>query len=363
MINANFYALTAPALTSYLQTKQYSSYVTSQLLSWVYKHQHLSMEQWMNVSKKLRAQLCLDFSFELPLIESIQRSIDGTTKFLLRFNDGEGVESVLIPTANRLTQCLSTQVGCAMKCAFCFSGSEGPKRNLQAHEIVGQYIAVNRFLLKNPIIIPEDPLCTYYPKITNLVFMGQGEPLNNYEEVKRATTIFLEPQGIAFGQRKVTLSTCGVVPKILLLNEFPPVNLAVSLHSPRDAIRDQLMPINRSYNLEKLFTALNQLSLKAYRRITYEYLLIDELTNTPEDLELLIKLLIRERSKINLIPFNEYPGHSFKRPSDEKNLWFCNELGKHGFTATIRQSKGRDILAACGQLKATRTSVITTSNC
>jgi 23S rRNA (adenine2503-C2)-methyltransferase len=188
-------------------------------------------------------------------------------------------------------------------------------------------------------------------ELTNIVYMGQGEPLNNYENMKQATLIFMEPKGIGLGQRRITLSTSGLVPQIEQLAEFPPVNIAISLHAAHDHVRSELMPINKVYDLKRLFKAIRTIPLKAHRRITYEYLLIDGLNNGQEDLDALCDLINKRESKINLIPFNEYPGSKFKRPSRENIDWFNGELNRRGYTSTIRTSKGDDILAACGQLK------------
>jgi 23S rRNA (adenine2503-C2)-methyltransferase len=188
-------------------------------------------------------------------------------------------------------------------------------------------------------------------KLTNIVYMGQGEPLHNYENVKKATENFLEHKGFALGQRRITLSTSGLVPKIKMLADFPPVNIAISLHAAHNNIRTELMPINKVYDLERLFEAIKTIPLKAHRRITYEYLLIDSYNDRMEDIEALAELLHKKESKVNLIPFNEYPGSAYKRPSKQKTLWFMDQLIKKGFTCTIRATKGDDILAACGQLK------------
>lgn len=190
-------------------------------------------------------------------------------------------------------------------------------------------------------------------KLTNIVYMGQGEPLHNFENMKKATLIFMHERGLGLGQRRITLSTSGLVPAIeKMAIDFPPVNIALSLHSARNDVRTELMPINKVYDLERLFTAIKKIPLKAHRRITYEYLLIDGMNDTIEDVEALSKLLNSKESKINLIPFNEYPGSKYKRPTHEKIMWFLDQMIKRGYTCTIRTTKGSDILAACGQLKS-----------
>ena len=284
----------------------------------------------------------LNLSFDLPEIVWSGESRDGTRKFLLKLSDGETIETVLIPARDRLTQCISSQVGCAIGCNFCHTGTQGLKRHLTTAEITGQYLRLSLWLKEN-VHVEE--------RITNIVYMGQGEPLHNFQNVKKATENFLDDCAFGLGQRRITLSTSGLVPKIEMLDDFPPINIAISLHSARNDIRTELMPINKAYDLERLFRAIKKIPLKAHRRITYEYLLIDGLNDGPIDIEALCRLLNRKESKINLIPFNEYPGSDYKKPKKETTLWFMNELNQRGYTCTIRQTKGDDILAACGQLK------------
>jgi 23S rRNA (adenine2503-C2)-methyltransferase len=271
-------------------------------------------------------------------------SKDGTRKFLVKMTDGQTVETVAIPARDRLTLCVSSQVGCAVGCTFCHTATQGLKRHLRPGEVVGQYLAVQDWLNKN--VGSEE-------KLTNIVYMGQGEPLHNYENMKKATQIFMMENGLNLGQRRITLSTSGLVPAIeKLAVDFPPVNIAISLHSARNDVRTELMPINKVYDLQRLFTAIKQIPLKAHRRITYEYLLAADINDTQEDVDALAKLLNPRESKINLIPFNEYPGSKYKRPTEAKIMWFLDQMIKKGFTCTIRTTKGTDILAACGQLKS-----------
>ena len=270
-------------------------------------------------------------------------STDGTRKYLLQLEDKQTIECVVIPAKNRITLCVSTQVGCAIGCSFCHTGTMGLKRNLKIEEIVGQYLVINKHLKEK--INAET-------RITNIVYMGQGEPLHNFEFVKNATIILMEEKGLGLGQRKITLSTSGLVPQIEKLSEFPPVNVAISLHASHDNIRTELMPINKVYDLKRLFNAIKKIPLKAHRHITYEYILIKELNDRQEDIDGLVVLLPKKVSKVNLIPFNEYPGSEFKRPSNDRILWFQNQLLDNGIITTIRATKGQDILAACGQLKS-----------
>ena len=338
----SFYDFNFISLQEFLMENGFSKFNAKQLFDWVYKKQNLDQSQWTNISKKLKEFLFLNLSFELPEVIWHGLSKDGTRKFLLRLEDKETIETVLIPARERLTQCVSSQVGCAIGCSFCHTGTQGLKRHLKASEITGQYLKLSMWLKEN-VHLDE--------KITNIVYMGQGEPLHNFKNVKTATEVFLDDNAFGLGQRRITLSTSGLVPKIEMLDEFPPVNIAISLHSAKNDIRTELMPINKAYDIERLFSAIKKIPLKAHRRITYEYLLIDGLNDQESDLDALEKLLNRKESKINLIPFNEYPGSNYKKPKKEQIIWFMNELNRRGFTCTIRQTKGDDILAACGQLK------------
>ncbi len=318
-----------------------SKFLASQVFDWVYRKKNFDVSTWLNVSKINREKLQNLLDFSLPEVIWVGESKDGTRKFLLRMGDNESIECVVIPSKERRTLCVSSQVGCAIGCTFCHTGTQGLTRHLKTSEIIGQYMKISLWLES------KDAL-----PISNIVYMGQGEPLHNYEKVKKSAEIFLEPKGLGLGQRRITLSTSGLVPKIEKLFDFPPVNIAISLHSARNDIRSELMPINKVYDLERLFKAIKSIPLKASRRITYEYILIKDLNDTKEDLRALINLLDRRESKVNIIPFNEYPESTFKRPSDATIKWFNESLNESGLTSTIRVSKGDDILAACGQLKS-----------
>ena len=314
-------------------------YGADQTFHWLYKKENPDMDTWANVSRKTKALLRKNYDWGLPKIIWHGASKDGTEKFLLKLHDGQSVEAVLIPSKGRLTLCLSSQVGCAIGCRFCYTGTMGLARNLTAGEIVGQFVSVSRWAKNRS-------------KVTNIVYMGQGEPLHNFEEVKKSVEIFMEDKGVGLGQRKITVSTSGLVPQIEKLWDFPPVNIAISLHAAHNEVRSALMPINKSFDLNKLFRAIKTIPLKAHRRITYEYILIAGLNDRSKDVEGLMQLLDRKRSKINLIPFNEYPQSSFKRPSPWRIRWFQKILLEKGYTCTVRATKGHDILAACGQLNS-----------
>jgi 23S rRNA (adenine2503-C2)-methyltransferase len=337
-----FFSLTLSDLKTVLEKNGFKAFQAKQLFHWVYQKNNLNISEWQNISKLLKDFCQKTFDFGLPKIIWSGVSKDGTVKFLVRFNDKNTVETVAIPAKDRLTLCISSQVGCAIGCTFCHTGTMGLTRHLTAGEVVGQYLAANYWLAENK----------KESRVTNIVYMGQGEPLHNFENMKKATEIFLENQGLGLGQRRITLSTSGMIPQIKKLNEFPPVNIAISLHAAHDKIRTELMPINKVYDLKRLLEAIEEIPLKAHRWITYEYLLIKDLNDRQEDIDAMVKLLHRKTSKVNLIPFNEYPESTFKQPSKEKILWFNGELNRRGLVTTIRTTKGSDILAACGQLKS-----------
>ncbi len=340
----SFFDLTHGELKDLLKENGFSPFGATQIFDWVYKKWVFDPLEWSNVSKGAKEFLNTNYDMSLLKIVWNGLSKDGTRKFLVKMIDGQTVETVAIPARERLTLCVSSQVGCAVGCTFCHTATQGLKRHLKPGEVVGQYIAIQDWLNKN--VGPEE-------KLTNIVYMGQGEPLHNYENMKKATQIFMQENGLNLGQRRITLSTSGLVPAIeKLAIDFPPVNIAISLHSARNDVRTELMPINKVYDLERLFTAIKQIPLKAHRRITYEYLLAADMNDTQEDVDALAKLLNPKESKINLIPFNEFPGSKYKRPSEAKIMWFLDQMIKRGFTCTIRTTKGSDILAACGQLKS-----------
>ncbi|MBI5025307.1 MAG: 23S rRNA (adenine(2503)-C(2))-methyltransferase RlmN [Nitrospirae bacterium] len=313
-------------------------YRARQILHWMYRKRVTSFEEMTDLPKSSRRLLEeTAFLSNLKLLKR-QVSIDGTEKFLFGLDNGKRIECVLIPDEERLTLCVSSQVGCALGCKFCLTGKLGLKRNLKALEIVDQVISVQR------LIEPR--------KITNIVFMGMGEPLANFDEVVEALKRLVTMLG--FSRRKITLSTCGIPTKILQLPEkAPAVNLAVSLNATTDKIRDSIMPINRIYPIKKLLDACRNFPLQPGRIITFEYVLIDNINDTVEDAIRLAKLLKGMRCKINLIPFNPVPDCvSGRRPSDEKVLNFQKILIDKNMTVIIRKSKGADIGAACGQLEA-----------
>lgn len=339
----NLFSYSLESLQNHFVENGLTKFSAGQIYNWIYKKTLFDPESWSNVSKKVKEFMSLNMELHLPRIVWDGHSKDGTRKFLVAMNDGNTVECVVIPAPGRLTLCLSSQVGCAIGCTFCHTGTMGLTRHLKTSEIVGQYMAVTKWLKDN---VGEET------RLTNIVYMGQGEPLHNFDNVKTATEIFMEPKGLGLGQRKITLSTSGLVPQIQKLADFPPVNIAISLHAAHDKVRTELMPINKVYDLKRLFEAIKTIPLKAHRKITYEYILIKDLNDQMEDIEGLCKILNIHESKINLIPFNEYPESSFKKPSERRVKWFQDTLLERGYVCTTRVTKGDDILAACGQLKS-----------
>lgn len=311
------------------------------LYSLVYKKRQFVFEQKDFENNKV-LDILPNYNFSLPKIVKVQKASDKTTKFLLEMSDGLKIETVLIPFHRRYTVCLSSQVGCAMNCSFCYTGTQGLKRNLLSHEIIGQYLVAWQWLKDN---IPDKSICP------NIVFMGQGEPLHNFDELKKAIEIMLTTEGLHLGPRQITVSTAGYLPGILKLPEMPRVNVALSLHSPNDNVRNELIPLNKSYNLEKIFAALDKIPLMKRQFINYEYLVIKDLNDSNEFAYDLGNLLKNRRAIVNLIPFNEFPDSPYKRPDMEQVDRFKEILGQYGIATMVRRTKGDDILAACGQLK------------
>ncbi len=285
----SIYSLTLSELKSFLVKKDQSPELAQILFQHLYKN-----KKTQSISPKTIEILKTQYSFDLPEIETVSKSPDGTIKFLMKLHDGKTVETVLIPFHKRFTVCLSSQVGCAMKCSFCYTGTMGLSRHLKSSEIIGQYVVAASYLAKETGTKPVSP---------NIVFMGQGEPLHNTEEVLGALDVFMEPMGLGIGPRQITLSTAGYLPGMKKLAKFPQINLALSLHSPFNETRKELIPINQHYPLEDIFEALDNVPLMKRQFITYEYLLIDGLNDRIEDADELKKLLSKRKAIINIIPF------------------------------------------------------------
>lgn len=333
----NLKALTEEGIRLFIQEMGLPLFRARQLIHWIYRRYVTAIDEITEFSIDLRKRLSEKaYISNLDLLEK-QMSRDGTVKYLFRLEDGETIESVLIPDRDRLTLCISSQVGCAMGCRFCLTGKIGLKRNLKAFEIVDQVISVSRQILP--------------AKLTNVVLMGMGEPLANPDEVIDALWRLTDLIGIS--KRRITLSTSGIVPVLLELpKKAPHINIAVSLNATTDRVRDEIMPINRVYPLRTLLEACKSYPLEPRRRITFEYVLLDGINDSAEDARRLLGLLKGIKCKINLIPFNAYESAEFGSPSEEKVLAFQEILLRGGLTAIIRKSKGQDIKAACGQLRA-----------
>jgi 23S rRNA (adenine2503-C2)-methyltransferase len=309
-----------------------------QVFQWIYKRGVTDFGEMTDLGLELRRILAQQMSIATPEVARRERSADGTTKFLLRLADGKYIESVCIPDSPGDTLCISTQVGCAMGCAFCLTGKMGIARNLTAGEIAGQVRVLTREL-------------GLLDRRFNIVLMGMGEPLHNYDATMKALRILADEHGLGVSPRRVTLSTVGVLPALerLATEPFMP-NLAISLHSTTEEQRDLLVPINRKYGITELLDVCRRFPIKRRARITFEYVMLQGVNDSPEDARRLARLLSGIRSKVNLLPLNEAAGIPFTRPSDGTVNGFAKILADRGVTVSVRKSRGRDIRAACGQL-------------
>ena len=320
-------------------------YRARQIVDWLYQKRAQAFEEMSDLPREFRSKLAEHFEFGKIDIVRVLGSRDTTRKFLFRLNDDSLIETVLIPAStalygsrsDRRTICISTQVGCAYGCKFCASGLEGFSRNLEPNEIVDQIIAVER---------------ESGEKVDNIVFMGMGEPLANFENLMRAIRIINAPWGIGIGARRITVSTSGLAPQILKLADEPlQIRLAISLHGATDAVRGQIMPINRRYNLETLLTACDYYVSRKKQRLTFEYILIADVNDSDEQARLLARHAKRLSAKVNLIPYNTVHGLPWSRPAQDRQEKFLSILRERGVAATLRREKGHDIDAACGQLR------------
>lgn len=312
-------------------------YRARQIMKWLYSGNATTFAEMTTLSAEFRLRLEEIAGICEPAMDRVQSSQDGTKKILFRLADGHFIESVLIPGRNHWTACISTQIGCAMGCRFCLTGRQGLKRNLLPSEITGQLTMLRRHT-------PEGP------QVKNIVFMGMGEPLANYDHTVKAIRILTSDYGLGFSNRRVTVSTCGIAPRIVQLGGDVCVNLAISLNAPDDRRRDDLMPVNRRYPLSELLRACADYPMPGRRMLTFEYILIAGFNDAPADAEKLARLLRGLHCKLNLIAFNAFPGSVYRTPSAESVSSFQQVLLDHHYTAILRASHGRDILAACGQL-------------
>ena len=325
-------------LEAALESRGYERFHARQVYRWIYKRGVTDVSKMTDLSRSLRERLDAEFTLSTPRVVGDDLSIDGTRKLVFELADGRRIESVFIPDTPSMTFCISTQVGCAMACGFCLTGKMGLVRHLTAGEIAGQVraLATATGMLDHRF---------------NIVLMGMGEPLHNYDHTMKALRMLRAEEGLAISPRRVTLSTVGLVPGLdrLALEPLMP-NLAISLHATTDEQRTALVPLNSKYPLASILEACRRFPLKKRSRITFEYVMLDQVNDTPEDARRLARLLSGIKSKVNLIPLNPAPGIPYDRPSDERVDRFAQILADRHLTVSVRKSRGRDIRAACGQL-------------
>lgn len=328
-----------PQLTAWIKELGLPGFRANQIFAWLWRPDFTNFAQMTNLSKDLRVQLNELATTTTLALHTCEKSKDGTSKYAWQLTDDNIIESVLIPDGKRRTLCISSQVGCAMGCAFCLTATMGFKRNLLASEIVGQVRAVQKELGQDE-------------RIHNLVFMGMGEPLANMEQLSTSLAILGDELGPNFSAKRITVSTCGLAPQLAHLGEMAKVNLAISLHAATDELRDRLMPINKTYAIADLMAACQKFPLAKRQKITIEYILLAGANDQKEDARNLARLLRPLACKINLLPCNEAPEIPFHRPTEATVLAFQDILQRAGYTVLIRSSRGADISAACGQLAA-----------
>lgn len=339
--NINIKSLTREGLQTWLMEQGLKKFRADQILAWIYTRYAQSFQEMTNIAKTERTLLSSAFFISSPKVVRMETSADGTRKFLFELADKHTIECVLIPDEGRQTLCISSQVGCRQACRFCLTGSKGFIRDLKFFEIVDQVLETARLLKREG-----------RRGITNIVLMGMGEPLANFDEVIKALNVITAGWGLGFSQRRVTVSTDGLVSEIDKLGGSGiKVNLAISLNAATDEVRDRIMPVNRRYPIKELLAACKRFPLEPRRRITFEYVLLQGVNDSGEDALHLAKLLRGIKCKVNLIPFNPFPGSAFGRPDDAAVRRFQQVLLAHHYTAPVRESRGRDISAACGQLR------------
>jgi 23S rRNA (adenine2503-C2)-methyltransferase len=322
------------------------AYRSGQVFQWVYNRGVTRLEDMTNLSKALRADLEQRFRIERPIAGEALKSVDGTRKWLVRFNDAQEAETVFIPEPDRGTLCVSSQIGCTLTCSFCHTGTQKLVRNLEPAEILGQLMLARDEL-------GEWPDSQVNRQLTNIVMMGMGEPLYNFDNVKKALSIAVDGEGIAISRRKITLSTSGVVPMIERCGKEIGVMLAISLHAVRDDVRDQLVPINRKWPIRELLQACRDYpTINNARRITFEYVMLKGINDSDADARELTRLLEGIPAKVNMIPFNPWPGSAYECSDPKRIQQFADIVNRAGYVSTVRTPRGRDILAACGQLKS-----------
>ena len=338
LVPMNLAELDRPELEAALQHLGAPKYHGAQIFHWMYRRGVTAFADMTDLPKPLRAKLQAEWTIETPRLGLLKTSEDGTVKYLLELPDRLKIESVYIPDTPSQSFCVSTQVGCAMACAFCLTGKMGLVRQLTAGEIAGQV----RVLAQKTGLAGSS---------FNIVLMGMGEPLHNYDATMKALRILADERGLGVKPKRVTLSTVGLLPALERLATEPLMpNLAISLHATNDEVRNALVPLNKRYDLEALIAVCERFPVAKRRRITFEYVLLADVNDTPDDARRLVRLLSNIKAKVNLLPLNEAPGIPFNRPSDERVNAFARLLSERGLVVSVRRSRGRDIRAACGQL-------------
>ena len=342
----NLLGLTKAEIKSLLNKINLPNFRASQIWNWIYRSGTSDFNEMTNISKELRYLLSKNFNIWRPKISSTHQSQDGTIKWLLKLDDGNEVETVWIPDEERGTLCISSQVGCTLTCKFCHTGTQRLVRNLSSSEIVGQVmLAMDQ--------LKDWPSASENRLLTSIVLMGMGEPLFNYENVKKALEIIMDHSGISLSRRRITLSTSGIVPEIKKCGDDLGVNLAISLHATNDNLRNELVPINKKYDIKQLLDAVRSYArISNSRRVTWEYVMLKGVNDTAEDAKNLVKLIKGIPSKINLIPFNEWPCSPYECSEEDSINSFAKIIMKAGYASPIRTPRGRDVMAACGQLKS-----------
>ena len=342
----NLLGLTKAEIKSLLNKINLPNFRASQIWNWIYRSGTIDFNEMTNISKELRFLLSENFNIWRPKISSTHQSQDGTIKWLLKLDDGNEVETVWIPDEERGTLCISSQVGCTLTCKFCHTGTQRLVRNLSSSEIVGQVmLAMDQ--------LKDWPSASENRLLTSIVLMGMGEPLFNYDNVKKAIEIIMDHSGISLSRRRITLSTSGIVPEIKKCGDDLGVNLAISLHATNDNLRNELVPINKKYDIKQLLDAVRSYArISNSRRVTWEYVMLKGVNDTAQDAKNLVKLIKGIPSKINLIPFNEWPCSPYECSEEDSINNFAKIIMKAGYASPIRTPRGRDVMAACGQLKS-----------
>jgi len=342
----NLLGLPKAEIKSLLNKINLPNFRASQIWNWIYRSGTIDFNEMTNISKELRSLLSKNFNIWRPKISSTHQSQDGTIKWLLKLDDGNEVETVWIPDEERGTLCISSQVGCTLTCKFCHTGTQRLVRNLSSSEIVGQVmLAMDQ--------LKDWPSASENRLLTSIVLMGMGEPLFNYDNVKKAIEIIMDHSGISLSRRRITLSTSGIVPEIKKCGDDLGVNLAISLHATNDNLRNELVPINKKYDIKQLLDAVRSYArISNSRRVTWEYVMLKGVNDTAQDAKNLVKLIKGIPSKINLIPFNEWPCSPYECSEEDSINNFAKIIMKAGYASPIRTPRGRDVMAACGQLKS-----------